>query len=112
MLGNTHNQIILADRALIKKRKADLALNNMQLLGMMPFAEIAPYVNNSDALLIALKSGTAFEATIPGKFQTYLNYDKKIIGLIGGEVFDIITKYKIGYATKDNNINKIRLYRT
>ena len=60
-------------------------------------------------LLISLKPGDAFDATIPGKFQTYLSYKKRIIGLIGGEVFDIINKYEIGYATKSKDINQIKI---
>ena len=60
-------------------------------------------------MLITLKPGDAFDATIPGKFQTYLSYKKRIIGLIGGEVFDIINKYEIGYATKSKDINQIKI---
>ena len=59
--------------------------------------------------MITLKPGDAFDATIPGKFQTYLSYRKRIIGLIGGEVFDIINKYEIGYASKLKDVNQIKI---
>ena len=84
-------------------------LKNFKLLGLLKFAELQKYVEHADALLITLKPGDAFDATIPGKFQTYLSYRKRIIGLIGGEVFDIINKYEIGYASKLKDVNQIKI---
>ena len=83
-------------------------LENLKLLGLLEFEELYKYVHYSDALLISLKSGDAFDATIPGKFQTYLSFNKRIIGLIGGEVHDIINKYNLGFATKEKNPDKIK----
>ncbi len=93
---------------LLEKVKLEENLENFKLLGLLKFEELQEYVEHADALLITLKPGDAFDATIPGKFQTYLSYKKRIIGLIGGEVFDIINKYEIGYATKSKDINQIK----
>lgn len=95
---------------LLKQEKKINSLENLNLLGLLKFEELQTYVNNADALLISLKPGQSFDATIPGKFQTYLNYKKKIIGFIGGEVKDIINKYKIGYATNSQDINQIKIH--
>ena len=94
---------------LLEKVKLEENLENFKLLGLLKFDELQEYVEHADALLITLKPGDAFDATIPGKFQTYLSYKKRIIGLIGGEVFDIINKYEIGYATKSKDINQIKI---
>ena len=92
----------------LEKSKRENNLENLKLLGLLKFEELQEYVELSDALLITLKPGDAFDATIPGKFQTYLSYKKRLIGLIGGEVFDIINKYKIGFASKSKNIKEIK----
>ena len=93
---------------LLERVKYREKLENFKLLGLLKFDELQRYVEHADALLITLKPGEAFDATIPGKFQTYLSYKKRIIGLIGGEVFDIINKYEIGYATKSKDIDQIK----
>ena len=74
------------------------ALNNIILLGWRKFEELHNYFLNCDFLLISLKYHETFNATIPGKFQTYLKYKKPILGFIGGETNFIINKYKIGKA--------------
>ena len=74
------------------------ALNNIILLGWKKFDELQNYFSNCDFLLISLKYHDTFNATIPGKFQTYLKYKKPILGFIGGETNFIINKYKIGKA--------------
>tara|TARA_B110000977_G_scaffold119113_1_gene153564 strand:- start:3735 stop:5624 length:1890 start_codon:yes stop_codon:yes gene_type:complete len=94
---------------ILEEAKKKFKLDNLKLLGMLKFEDLHKYVQHSDALLISLKSGDAFDATIPGKFQTYLSYKKKLVGLIGGEVFDIINKYNIGFATKTKNIEKVKI---
>lgn len=94
---------------LLEEVKLKENLKNFKLLGLLKFAELQKYVEHADALLITLKPGDAFDATIPGKFQTYLSYRKRIIGLIGGEVFDIINKYEIGYASKLKDVNQIKI---
>ena len=66
---------------LLEKVKLEENLENFKLLGLLKFDELQEYVEHADALLISLKPGDAFDATIPGKFQTYLSYKKRIIGL-------------------------------
>ena len=94
--------------SMLLSEKKKNSLKNLKLLGLLKFEELKKYVMHSDALLISLKSGETFDATIPGKFQTYLNYNKKIIGLIGGEVNDIINKYNIGIATREKSPEKVK----
>ena len=92
----------------IKKIIDNQKLQNVILYGLKNFDDIQNFFNQSDYLLISLKFKKTFNATIPGKFQTYLKYKKPIIGIIGGEVNYIINKYKIGVAISGENIQKIR----
>ena len=65
--------------SVLQNEKKIHSLDNLKLLGLLKFDDLQYYVNKSDALLISLKPGQSFDATIPGKFQTYLNYKKKNI---------------------------------
>jgi UDP-N-acetyl-D-mannosaminuronic acid transferase (WecB/TagA/CpsF family) len=82
-------------------------LNNLKLYARMNFSKVEKYLLDADVLLISLKAGKTFDFTIPGKFQTYLSYDKFIFGMIGGEVKRIINKYNLGVASDSQNINKL-----
>jgi glycosyltransferase involved in cell wall biosynthesis len=86
-------------------------INNIILLGWKDFDELQNYFLNADYLLISLKYLRTFNSTIPGKFQTYLNYKRPILGFIGGETNFIINKYKIGkafnYSDDETFINNI-----
>jgi hypothetical protein len=89
----------------LKKEKTQRNLDNLHLHGFINFNNLQKYLNNADVLLISLKPGETFDSTIPGKFQTYLQYKKFFLGLIGGEVNAIIKKYKIGLTTDSQNLN-------
>jgi hypothetical protein len=50
----------------------------------------------ADILLISLAKGQSLSSTIPGKFQTYLNSNKFILGFIDGATADLIKESKTG----------------
>lgn len=91
----------------IKRIIDEKKLDNVILHGLKKFKDIQFFFHQTDYLLISLKYKEAFDATIPGKFQTYLNYKKPIIGFIGGEVNKIINKYKIGIAFNDRDLESL-----
>ena len=88
--GRSYNQLL--------RKKLENNLDNLKLYGLKKFDEIQSYFNEADCLLISLKYKETFNSTIPGKFQTYLNYNKKILALVGGEVFKMVNKYGLGMA--------------
>lgn len=92
----------------LKKLKSSNGLNNLYLHGLKKYRELSVYVRLADIMLISLKKGRTFESTIPGKFSTYINYNKFILGLIGGETKILINKYKIGYATDSQDPIEIK----
>jgi hypothetical protein len=87
----------------LKYMKLKYKIDNLQLKGLLSYNELKKYFELSDALLISLRPGDTFDSTIPGKFQTYLNFKKIIIGFIGGEVNKIINKYNLGLASNSQD---------
>lgn len=97
--GRNYNQLI--------KKKLENNLDNLKLYGLKKFDEIQSYFNEADCLLISLKYKETFNSTIPGKFQTYLNYNKTILALIGGEVFKMVNKYGLGMAFDKEDVQLV-----
>jgi hypothetical protein len=91
----------------LRKTKLENSLDNLKLYGLKDFNEIQNYLTQADCLLISLQYKETFNSTIPGKFQTYLKYNKIILGLIGGEVFNLINKYKLGMAFNKENTSYV-----
>ena len=84
-------------RSQIRKKN----INNIKFFGHKSVNKIYPFLKNADVLLVTLKDGKVFDATIPGKFSTYLEFNKPILGLIGGETNHLINKNNLGFATKN-----------
>ena len=87
----------------LKYMKLKYKIDNLQLKGLLNYDLLKKYFELSDALLISLRPGETFDSTIPGKFQTYLNFRKRIIGFIGGEVNTFINKYNLGVANSSQD---------
>ncbi len=87
-------------------------IKNIIFFGHKPVNKIYPYLKNADILLVTLKEGKVFDATIPGKFSTYLTFNKPILGLIGGETQNLINNNSLGYALKNFKSKKknLKLY--
>ena len=80
---------------------------NLFFFGHKPKNKIYQYLKKADVLLITLKKGEVFDATIPGKFSTYLKFNKPIFGLIGGETKNLINENKLGLAIDNLNLSNI-----
>ena len=91
------------------KLKSYKNLNNLELIDFVPLNEIVKYQKKADVLFLSLKKGKVLSSTIPGKFSTYLKYNKPILGLISGEVKNFINDYNIGSAIEPDNIEKFIL---
>ena len=62
------------------KLKSSENLNNLELIDFIPLNEIVKYQKKADVLFLSLKKGKILSSTIPGKFSTYLKYNKPILG--------------------------------
>ena len=95
------------------KLKETRNLHNLELIDFIEPNKIKEYQKQADVFFLSLKKGLVLSSTIPGKFSTYLKFQKPILGLIAGEVKSFIEKYKIGYAVdpEDSEIllEKIKL---
>ncbi len=84
-------------KEIVKNRK----IKNINFFGHKPVNKIYPFLKNADILLVTLKEGKVFDATIPGKFSTYLSFNKPILGLIGGETKNLINNNSLGFALQN-----------
>lgn len=91
----------------IKQDVIDKKIDKLVFFGHKPKNKIYQYLDKADVLLISLKKGEVFDATIPGKFSTYLKFNKPIFGLIGGETNNLINENKLGLAVDNLNLNNL-----
>jgi glycosyltransferase involved in cell wall biosynthesis len=82
-------------------------IRNIKFWGRMKSSDMPYFYNNADVLIIALEDNPIFNWTIPAKFQSYLNAEKPIFGVIGGEVANLIIQYNLGWVTSPDNIQCI-----
>jgi colanic acid biosynthesis glycosyl transferase WcaI len=87
----------------LKMKAAVLELNNVIFFPPVPMSEIGAYLNNSDALLVHLKSDKLFEITIPSKTQAYMAVGKPILLAVEGNAAELITIAGCGVLAKPEN---------
>lgn len=96
----------------LKKLVNDSEIKNVRFWGRVKSDEINAFYSRADVLIIALENKPIFNLTIPAKFQSYLNAQKPIFGIINGEVADLIKTYDLGWVAKPDDILEIaRFYR-
>jgi glycosyltransferase involved in cell wall biosynthesis len=82
-------------------------IENVKFWGRMKSTEMPGLYDKTDVLIIALENQPIFNLTIPAKFQSYLNADKPIFGIINGEVANLIVKYNLGWIASPDCIPDI-----
>ena len=87
----------------LKIKAAALELNNVMFFSSVPMSEIGTYLNNSDALLVHLKSDKLFEITIPSKTQAYMAVGKPILMAVEGNAAELINIAGCGVLAKPEN---------
>ncbi|MDP2088737.1 MAG: glycosyltransferase family 4 protein [Flavobacteriaceae bacterium] len=80
---------------------------NIKFWGRVKADEMPSFYKKCDVLIISLKNKPIFNLTIPAKFQSYLNADKPIFGVIKGEVAKLILNNDIGWVASPDNLNEI-----
>lgn len=112
-ISNTYTDVylnIIGDGsylAILKKIITDSQIKNVIFYGRQPLEMMPSYFNASDVLIISLIDEEIFKITVPSKFQSYLSANKPIMGVINGEVKDLILKYKIGRVAEPSSIASI-----
>jgi colanic acid biosynthesis glycosyl transferase WcaI len=87
----------------LKIKAASLELNNVLFFPPVPMSHIGAYLNNSDALLVHLKTDKLFEITIPSKTQAYMAVGKPILMAVEGNSAELITIAACGVLAKPEN---------
>ncbi|MCF6173668.1 MAG: glycosyltransferase WbuB, partial [Campylobacteraceae bacterium] len=72
-----------------------------------PRYEMYKYFKATDFLIVSLIDKPIFSLTIPAKVQTYIAANKPILGIINGDVADIIKDNQLGYCAHPDNIVEI-----
>lgn len=91
----------------LKEKVYSQKIKNIKFWGRVNSSEMPLYYEKSDILIISLEDSSIFNMTIPAKFQSYLNAEKPIFGVLNGEVANLICDNNIGWVTSPNDINKI-----
>lgn len=92
-------------KALVQKEE----IKNINFVGRKPLEQMPDYFAGSDVLLISLVDSPIYEIMIPSKFQTYLNYQKPIFGIMKGEVPQLISGFGLGLCANPDDIIQISL---
>ncbi len=92
---------------LLKSIVEEGTIKNVIFHGRKPLQMMPAYFNASDVLIVSLVDEDIFRLTVPLKFQVYLSAQKPIMGVIEGEVKDIILKYGIGKVANPSDVNSI-----
>ena len=88
----------------LKEKVSSHKIANVKFWGRMKSSEIPYFLDKADILIIALMNKPIFNLTIPAKFQSYLNAEKPIFGVISGEVANLINTYNLGWVAKPEDI--------
>jgi glycosyltransferase involved in cell wall biosynthesis len=96
-----------ADEERLKKRKAELGLDNVQFLPRVNGDEVVKYLNSADALFVHLKNTDLFEITIPSKILSYLRTGKPILLGLRGNAADILNESQSGFLFEPENVEDL-----
>jgi glycosyltransferase involved in cell wall biosynthesis len=80
---------------------------NINFRGRVKSSEMPVFYEKADVLLIALENTPIFNVTIPAKFQSCLNAEKPLFGIISGEVAHLITSHDLGWVATPDDIQEI-----
>ena len=85
----------------ILKRIKDENIQNVIYHGPLKIEEAERYYVNADALIVSLKNKGYVGKTIPNKAIQYLKYKRPIIGVVGGDAYDMLKAAKGTYFSNE-----------
>jgi len=91
----------------LKKKAAELQLQNVQFLPPVPMSEVGAFIQASDALLVHLRDDPLFEVTIPSKTQAYMAAGKPIIMGVKGDAANLIQWSRCGELVEPENSKEL-----
>ncbi len=92
----------------LKKMVNGFELNDyFEFIDELPITEMPAKYNEADFLFISLLDKPIFNATIPGKLQSYMAFGRPIIGFISGEAARIIKESGAGFVANPSDVNEL-----
>jgi glycosyltransferase involved in cell wall biosynthesis len=91
----------------LKEKVGIRQIANVKFWGRKNLKDMPFFYDKADVLLISLENQPIFNLTIPAKFQSYLNAEKPIFGILNGEVANLISTYQLGWVASPDNIQEI-----
>jgi glycosyltransferase involved in cell wall biosynthesis len=82
-------------------------IENVKFWGRIKSSEMPLFYEKADVLIISLEDKPIFNITVPAKFQSYLNAEKPILGVIRGEVAELIKNNNLGWISSPDNTEEI-----
>jgi glycosyltransferase involved in cell wall biosynthesis len=79
-----------ADKSRLRRRVAELALDNVTLLPGVPHEEVPGLLAAADICLVPLRDVPLFSTFIPSKMFEYLAAGKAVVGAVTGEAAQIL----------------------
>lgn len=77
---------------MLKAKAQEKRLSNVMFLPAVPMAQVGPYLQYADTLLVHLRKDPLFEITIPSKTQAYMAAGKPIIMAVDGDAADLVLR--------------------
>ena len=72
-------------------------------VGQFPSRYMPIFFEYSDYLVVSLKDLPIFEATVPGKVQSYMSSGKPVLGVVGGETASLIDSVGCGFTVSPSD---------
>ncbi len=91
----------------VKKIANSLNLQNIIFSGYVNEDELIDLLRTSKILYLSLVNDKIVNSTVPSKLQNYLACGKPILGSIGGEASEIISKSICGYSCEPENFEEL-----
>lgn len=101
---------MIGDGSLLNTLKDMVATNNIRNVkfwGRLKSSDMPYFYEKADVLIVSLENSPIYNLTIPAKFQSYLNAEKPIFGIINGETANLINNYSLGWVASPDSISKI-----
>ena len=86
------------ERIKIENFIRDRNLQNVTLKLPVSLDTADAYMKQSDICIVSLRDDPLFELTFPSKVQRILSLGRPILGILNGEVADIITEMELGWT--------------
>jgi glycosyltransferase involved in cell wall biosynthesis len=91
----------------LKRRAADLHLDNVRFERPVPMSEIGATLASADALLVHLKDDPLFKITVPSKTQAYMAAGRPLLMAVGGDADELVTRSRGGVLAQPDNPQSI-----